>query len=369
VNNATILIVDDNPDNLRVLFDYLAELGYRVLVAEDGESALTQVPAASPDLILMDVLLPGISGFETCRALKEDQTIRDIPVIFLTALSTSDDKVEGFRAGGVDYLTKPLQLEEVAARIGTHLTILKLRRELEEQNRLLTEANMRKDRLFTIIAHDLRSPIAMFVSAMRVLGNLSPDDKEYQEIVDGLSERADRLDRLLNNLLDWAGLQITSDELAPDRFLLSTAVGGVLEIIGHEATDKEIEIVVQVPDDLIVHLNLQAVRRVLSNLLSNAVKFSEPGKSVTLAAAKDGDEVVVTVKDTGVGMTEEEIDLLFRLDKRIHKVGTRGEKGSGLGLVISHELISRLGGTITVESKPGEGTEVRVALPDQPIAD
>ena len=369
MSDATVLIVDDNSANLRLLFDYLAETGYRVRVAEDGESALEQVQVQQPDLILMDVLLPGLSGFDVCRKLKESDATRDIPVIFLTALTSAEDKIEGFRAGGVDYLTKPLQLDEVAARLSTHVRLRALQRELASQNELLREANIRKDRLFTIIAHDLRSPVAMFVSAMRVLRRIRPDDPEYESILDSLAERADRLDKLLDNLLEWAELQIASGELSPDRFRVATAVASVYAIFENEAAQKEISVALDIDEELTACVNLQAVRAVVSNLLSNAIKFTPEGGTIDVSASPVDDGVMLQVSDTGTGMTGDEVEKLFQIDSRLHKAGTHGEKGSGLGLVITQELAARMGGAIRADSEPGKGTTFTVTLPNRTIPD
>ncbi len=149
---ATILVVDDNPTNLRVLVDYLGEIGYRTLVANSGERALTQLERVQPDLILLDVMMPGIDGFETCRRIKAAPAAADIPIIFMTALSETQHKLDGFQAGAVDYVTKPFQQEEMSARISTHLMIQRQRRELER-------VNAAKDVFISVIGHDLRSPI------------------------------------------------------------------------------------------------------------------------------------------------------------------------------------------------------------------
>ncbi len=136
---ATILIVDDNPTNLNILIDYLNEAGFKILIAESGERALYQTAHVQPDLILLDVMMPGLDGFETCRRLKDNETTRDIPVIFITALSETEDKIKGFKAGGVDYITKPFQQEEVLARVTTHITNRNLRKVLEAHNAELQE--------------------------------------------------------------------------------------------------------------------------------------------------------------------------------------------------------------------------------------
>src|ERR671933_1602593 len=133
-NKGVIVIVDDKPTNLGILFDFLTDSGFRVLVAQDGESAIQKVEYARPDLILLDVMMPGIDGFETCRRLKANPSTQDIPVIFMTALSDTVDKVKGFSLGAVDYVTKPMQQEEVRARVTTHVTIRNLQKKLEDQN-------------------------------------------------------------------------------------------------------------------------------------------------------------------------------------------------------------------------------------------
>src|SRR3954471_14359125 len=156
--SETILIVDDTPANLGVLVETLGAAGYQLMVAEDGEEALAQTAQTQPDLILLDVMMPGIDGFETCRRLKARAETCDVPVLFMTALSETADKVKAFAAGGVDYITKPIEHEEALARIRTHLALRRLQRELQEQVAL-------KERFMRIAGHDLRNPLCLILMA------------------------------------------------------------------------------------------------------------------------------------------------------------------------------------------------------------
>jgi DNA-binding response OmpR family regulator len=174
-DKKTILIVDDQPDNLHVLIDYLAEYGFSIFVAQSGEEMLQRIERIQPDMILLDVMMPGIDGFETCRRLKENTTVKGIPVIFMTALTDTVDKVKGFETGGVDYVTKPLQHEEVLARINTHLTIRNLQQQLQAQNILLEQQNERfrglSEATFEgIIIYDNRQIIEVNQAALQMFG-------------------------------------------------------------------------------------------------------------------------------------------------------------------------------------------------------
>jgi two-component system sensor histidine kinase/response regulator len=217
---GTILIVDDNPTNLGVLFSSLTHAGFKVLVAEDGEKALAQVERTQPHVILLDILMPGIDGFETCRRLKCLEASAEIPVIFMTALSDTIDKIKGFEAGGVDYITKPFQQEEVLARVKAHLTIRQLQQQLQRQNDLLARQNelleekntqlvalnASKDKFFSIIAHDLRSPFTGFLGLTQfIVENIEEWEREkIKDITTKLHESAENLYALMGNLLTWS---------------------------------------------------------------------------------------------------------------------------------------------------------------------
>ncbi len=215
----TILIVDDNPTNIGVLADYLEDHGFTILVARDGESGIKKAAYAQPDLILLDVMMTGIDGFETCRLLKSSEDTQNIPVIFMTALNEVEHKVRGFSVGAVDYVTKPLQQEEVLARVTTHLRIQALTSDLKTANQELQQMNADKDKFLSIMAHDLRGPFLPLLGSAELLAKRI-DKLSQDKIVDmsaSIFQSAQRVMELLNNLLQWGRLQMDRTEVAPRR--------------------------------------------------------------------------------------------------------------------------------------------------------
>lgn len=359
--DASILLVDDNTNNLGVLYRYLDDVGFTVLVSQDGERALRLAREQRPDLILLDIMLPGMSGLDTCRALKSDEVTADIPVIFISALTDIQDKVRGFEAGGVDYITKPFQQEEVLARINAHITI---KRQREELDRL----NATKDRLFSVIGHDLRGPFMGLLGALELLRD-SGDDMDSgttHELIANLYESAEKTYHLLENLLEWSRSQRRQVEVNQRPVALSAVVDETLELFEAAARQKSIEVIDQVPDELHAWADRDMIGTVVRNLVNNAIKFTNRGGRVTVCARREAEVVTVEVCDTGVGIDPDEAASLFSLGPSESRSGTGGERGTGLGLLLAHEYVTRNGGSITVESTPGEGSCFRVTLPAAP---
>lgn len=364
-----LLVVDDNPVNLQLLYQALTGAGYRVLVAEDGETAVSQAVEAGPDLVLMDVLLPGISGFEACRRLHAEAETASTPVIFLTALSRTSDKIEGFRAGGVDYLTKPLQFDEVLARVRVHLEIGRLQRELESTNRELRDRDRRRERLLSIIAHDLKSPMATFVTATRDLTRLPRDGEDFDEVLRELADRAERMNQFLGTLLEWGRLQVDSAELIVTEFDLRELTDAVVAHVHDAARAKRLTLDNRVADGIRIGQSQPALQAVLLNLVSNAVKFTPDGGRIELEADSDQDRVRICVRDTGVGMAPDELESLLTAERRLRRRGTAGEQGTGLGLILSRDLVARMGGALAAESEAGTGTVFTLTVPSRSIHD
>ncbi len=393
MKKATILIVDDNTTNLNVLLDYLHEVGYKVLIAPSGEQALQQVQHVSPDLILLDVMMPGINGFETCQRLKEQNKTKNIPVIFMTALSDTMDKVRGFSVGGVDYITKPFQHEEVLARVKTHLMIRNLQQELQKKNDDLEEyaallarrneelheknleldeknaqlkiLNADKDKFFSIIAHDLRNPLG----ALRELPQIIVENIEtytHDELIRMIllqRDAAKGLFALLENLLTWSRIQRGMIEYKPQHLNLENIIARNIALIQAGAEQKQIRLIYRLGHENIPILaDFNMIDTVIRNLMSNALKFTNTGGSIEISATQNEEFVEITVSDTGIGIKEEDLAKLFRIDEQYRRVGTANERGTGLGLILSKEFVEKHGGRIWVESEAGKGSIFRFTL-------
>lgn len=358
-----ILLVDDNTNNLGVLYNYLDAERYTVLVSQSGERGLELAKREKPDLILLDILLPGMSGFETCTRLKALDDTRDIPVIFISALSDVEDKVKGLEVGGVDYITKPFHHQEVLARINTHLTI-------KHQREQLNLLNATKDRFFSIIAHDLRGPFTGLLGALEMLRDTRADmnEEETHELIVNLYESSERTYHLLENLLEWARSQQQTVTPVPRPLSLRSLARETLDLFHAAADQKEITVHVDVPDELTAYADPNMITTALRNLVNNAIKFSRTGDRVTIAGTDHAELVELTVEDTGIGIESEELPMLFSLTRHKSRAGTLGEKGSGLGLILAHDYVTRNRGTIEVQSRPGEGSRFSVLIPAAPPA-
>jgi two-component system, sensor histidine kinase and response regulator len=374
---ATILVVDDNPGNLGVLFDYLDSAGFKVLLVQSGQNALKQAERKQPDIILLDIIMPQMDGFETCQRLKENPATRDIPVIFMTALSDTENKVKGFRLGAVDYITKPFQQEEVSAQVHTHLTIRRLQQQLEAKNTLLEEQvkelqqlNASKDTFLSMISHDLQSPFSSLRGLIQLTAeNLNGYSKpELENVMDLLENSTDNLHALIENLLTWSRIQRGVIEHYPQYMDLREAVTQNLELIAQAAEKKQITLKNAIEEECRVYADMNMVNAILRNLLSNAVKFTESGGVVTVSARQTSQWLEVSISDTGIGIAEEHIKKLFRIDARYKRLGTAHEKGTGMGLILCKEFVEKHGGAIWIESQAGQGSTFRFTLPTRPSA-
>ncbi len=379
---STILVVDDKPENLDVLINYLDTHGFTILVAQEGEEAYQLAEEFAPDIILLDVMMPGIDGFETCRRLKQHERTREIPVIFMTALSDTAQKVKGFQAGGVDYITKPLQQEEVLARIETHVTLRSLQRNLqqknveleqyagllERKNDELHELNATKDTFFSIVAHDLRGPLNTLYGLTDVIVE-SIDAYSKDKLAQMLTNQRDaakNLCALLENLLTWSRIQRNQIAYRPQQIGLCHIIAKNIALFTLHAQDKQITLRGPEHDDsLFIQADANMVDTIIRNLLSNALKFTEAGGTVEIAVDRREHDIEIAVSDTGIGIDEQGLSRLFRLDAHYRRAGTADEQGTGLGLLLCKEFAEQHGGRIGVESDVGSGTTFWVTLPAQ----
>ena len=357
---ATILIVDDTPANLSVLVDTLGDAGYHLMVAEDGEDALAQTARTQPDLILLDVMMPGLDGFETCRRLKAEPATRDIPVIFMTALTDTTEKVRAFAAGAVDYLTKPIQHEEALARIGTHLTLRRLQHELRQQLAL-------KERFMRIAGHDLRNPLCLILMSGELARRkgASPEVAEYLE---SIHSSARQIRRIIDTFLH---IRRPGDEnRGPmDRADLNLVAAAVAAQNEPAAERKQLALVLDLPEELpLARADAGPVYQALTNYVSNAIKFHPPGGRIIIRTRGTATHLRTEVQDGGPGVPPAERAGLFAEYARLSNRPTGGEESTGLGLSIVKQLIEAEHGTVGAEFPATGGSIFWFEIPVTPGA-
>jgi two-component system sensor histidine kinase/response regulator len=362
-----ILLVDDDRVNLRILSSILRPDGYVLAEADSGERALELYAEFRPDLVLLDVVLPGINGFETCRMLHKTYGTDTAPVVFITAKSESDDVVEGLSAGGIDYLPKPFRPKEAMARIRTHLQ----NRILIEQQRLLVDqlnkADAAKSKFLGMAAHDLRNPLASIRALAEFLrdGTVGPLLSEQIELIKIIHGASQQMLDLVNELLDVATIQSGELRIALEPHNLAELINKSVYLSNIEAAAKKTHIAFDACSPaVIVKVDAAKMTQVIDNLLSNAVKYSPPGSQISVNLTAKGRGCSFAVHDQGPGIPENERDKLFKDFGRLSAKPTGGEKSVGLGLAICQKIVEAHGGTITAENlpAPAHGCEFRVTL-------
>jgi two-component system sensor histidine kinase/response regulator len=359
-----ILIVDDVPANLKVLGEILKAEGYLVRPVPNGVLALQVAERTGPDLILLDIMMPDLNGFEVCKRLKENEKVSDIPVIFISALNDTQDIVKALQCGGVDFITKPFQSEEVIARVKTHLQLRYQSKKLMEQSIELQKLIATKDKFFSILAHDLRGPIGGFMGITDILlEDLSPDEKN--ELTIDLNHSAHSLFNLLENLLEWARIQQGQITFNPVKIDLYELVQECLNAQNDSIRKKGIQLNVTISENHEVYADANMLQSIIRNLLSNAVKFTPRNGTVSVSMAiNQSNSTVVLIKDSGIGMKSEMVSNLFCLNANNSRPGTEGERSSGLGLHLCKEFVEKHGGEIWVESEVNVGTSFYFSIPD-----
>jgi two-component system, sensor histidine kinase and response regulator len=358
LNNALVLLVDDNLNNLQLLGKVLREEGFSLNLAQDGQSALNALFMQTPDIILLDIMMPEMNGYEVCQRIKSNDKYKEIPVIFLTAKNQTEDLVKGFEAGGVDYIVKPFIREELLIRLKTHL-------ELAASKRQILELNRTRDKLYSIIAHDIRSPLNSIVLTVEALtsGALKPSTDDFKEIMDYLDKEVRSTSNLLNNLLEWTKLQSGTLKLNPISSNIHILLEDCVDLMLPLAAKKNIKIVLNVPDETYGLFDEVTTHTIFRNLISNATKFTSEGGIISLTLIPDDNNLIINVKDTGVGMSKEIQEKIFEKRESYSTTGTQKERGSGLGLMVVKEFIEKNNGKIEVLSEIGKGTSFVVYLP------
>lgn len=354
---SIILVVEDLVQNLQVLGKHLENAGYDIALANSGEEALRIVKNVNPDLILLDVMMPGMDGYQVCANLKSDVETKDIPVIFLTAKADPEDTLRGFQEGAVDYIYKPFSNAELLARVKTHLELRHTREQLEK-------LHVMKDRLFSVMSHDVKSSLGGIVALSNLLVETAEgaERKVLKKDLSMMHDSAESLFSLLNNLLDWSMLSGGSMSLSAEEVELKAVVDDVKSLYKSQSIAKSIEIKNEVEGPVKAFVDSNVVNTVLRNLVGNALKFSTNGSIIRVSAVDSEDFVFVKVIDQGTGMQPEVLEKLFEVEGETRS-GTADERGTGLGLALSRDMLIRSSGSISVESVWGEGSTFTVSLP------
>jgi two-component system, sensor histidine kinase and response regulator len=387
-----ILIVDDVAHNIFVLRSLIeANFEANIVEATSGEQVLRIINERSIDLILMDVMMPGMDGFETARLIKNRPKTSNIPIIFISAYDPTQNLLEkGIAAGGFDYLTKPIDDHQLVYRLKMYLRFIrheflmnmhlrelnmKLIEEIEEHKsteqtlqvsqKELKSANASKDKFFSIIAHDLKNPFSAIIgiAAMLLDDYDSFSSEEQKDFLTNIKSSAENTFRLLQNLLEWSQTQTGKIVYEPTTFFLAGVTTEICELVKPSADNKTISVEMDVPASIQVFADKNMTNTVLRNLLLNAIKFTRKGGFIMINARIVDDKVEINVTDNGVGIRPEKLEKLFSIDVNTASRGTDGEEGTGLGLILCKEFIEKNDGEIRVVSKESEGTTFTFTLP------
>jgi two-component system sensor histidine kinase/response regulator len=353
-----ILVVDDNPKNIQLVGSFLTREGYAVEFAASGREALEWLQSEPFDMVLLDVIMPEMNGFQVCAAIKKIEGCKEIPIIFLTAKHDLETFLEGFKVGGVDYIFKPFVMEELKVRVGTHLQIFQQRKELQN-------LNATRDKLLSIISHDLRTPLLSNVLLLeRLVGKTSRfSAKELQELLASTLESARNSLSLLESMLVWAKAQTGQIVYEPVLVKPGEIMADVMATYEPLASVKGLKLKVAKSTTAKLRTDYYMLTTILRNLISNAVKFSCEKGSVTVSCSKENGNMTFTIGDNGIGMSKQRINQLFSNDQRTANKTNLLDAGSGLGLLICKDFVEKMGGTLSFKSTLNKGTTVEFVLP------
>lgn len=364
-SSGEILIVDDTPDNLRFLSLMLTQKGYEVRKALNGQMALASAQAELPDLILLDIRMPEMDGYEVCRTLKTDPKTSEVPVIFISALDDVLDKVKAFGVGGVDYITKPFQSAEVLARVEHQLNLRQLQKQLVTQNEELARSNRELGQFAYVVSHDLQQPlqsITGFARFLQVKYEHDLDDKAIQYI-NQIIDAGSRMQTLIQDLLAYSQADQEQEFQPIDcNQVLEQVLANLQAAIAEKAvaiTSDSLPIVIASEVQLV---------QLFQNLLSNAIKFVRPDAApqVHISVTPLDQQWQFAIQDNGVGIAAEHLNQIFEAFQRLHSI--KQYPGNGIGLATCKRIVELQGGRIWVESKVNQGTTFYFTLPKMPAA-
>ena len=335
-----VLIVDDVVSNVLLLKILLQKEGFQICTANNGVVCIELAKSEKPDLILLDVMMPEMNGYDTATVLKQNPETKDIPIIFLTALNTPGDLVKGFQVGANDFLTKPFNKEELVMRVNQQISLVAAKRIIEEQNAELRATLTNRDKMYSVIAHDLRSPMASIRMVLNLaVQTISPDvvGEEIFELIDKANKESEEVHDLLDNLLKWTKSQTGRLNVMTQDLELDDIIPGVVDIFEMIAATKKIKLSYS-GAKLTVRADNDMLKTIVRNFMSNAIKFSPENSTIEITVAKhDDDMAVISVRDHGVGIAAD--------------------------LQLCADFARKNGGDVMVDSVEGDGSTFSVLLP------
>lgn len=361
-----LLVVDDVQTNVLLLKALLGKEGYGILVANNGQEALEVIRNENPDLILLDVMMPGMDGFEVAERLKSEEFRCEIPIIFLTALDDTQSIVNGFKLGVGDFISKPFRKEELMVRIKHQLSLVAARRIIEEKNEELRKTIAGRDKMYSVIAHDLRSPMASMKMLLNTIMMSVEKDKIDPDIFDMLemsNKTSEEVFSLLDNLLKWTKSQLGKLTVIPQKLDISGLADGVVEVMNSVAEVKHIKLIRTDHESFFVYVDIEMIKSILRNLISNAVKFSNPDSEIKVGIKAEDGKVIVSVTDSGKGIKKEDQHKLLKDSTHFTTYATNSEEGSGLGLLLCRDFARKNGGELWFESEENLGSVFSFSLP------
>ena len=374
-----ILVADDIPANVELLLDQLNSLGYETITAVDGPSAVAAAFEQHPDLCILDVSMPpgdlGVddrsTGFEVCRRIKRDPRTSRIPVIFVTALNDTNDRVRGIEAGGDDFLTKPHNRLVLGARVRSLLKLKAATDALEDSLRKLRELEKVRDDLMKMIVHDLKTPLTSVLATLEMLadGDFGQVTTTQKGAIADAETKSEDLLGLIDDILEVARIEDATITLSLEPIAPPALLAELVYEWGHRFTQEGTTTATSVADDApVFHGDKGLIKRVFSNLIQNAVTHSSHPVHLELSARRSGQGVLFTVSDNGPGIPSEYHDLIFRKFGQVEMPRSPRTRSSGLGLTFCKLVVERHGGRIWLKSTEGKGSSFYIELPIDPAA-
>lgn len=342
LDEPVILIIDDQETNALLLEQILEPHGFQTLTALSGYQALEIVKETTPDLILLDLMMPEMDGFTCCRNLKKLDSIQQIPIIFLTARDGSEDIITAFKVGAADYISKPFQTGELLSRINTHLDLKNAIRKNHTQQKELSE-------LIHILCHDLANPL----HTLKLILNLSEEEGQVSpDYLNNMKLNTEHMEGIIGLVRDMMAMKEGKNHVEMSGVNLASAFETSLKILEKRLEDKQITPHIKIDPKLEVLANTTSlINSVISNILTNAIKFSERGSSIQITGKENGEQAILSIQDFGVGIPPQILEIIYKIDRATNRYGTEGEQGVGFGMPLVKKFMDSYGGRIEIFSE------------------